>query len=133
MIKKVLIFIIMTALLMGCGKKTDSPEHIAGRTYILDEDVSVNEEDFEISVILNFEKGNLNGRFLNSYNSAYKIEGDSIKVSPMATTLMGGPIELMKKESEYFKDLTSAHRISLDGKTLTITTVTGKDLVFKEI
>ena len=132
MIKKVLIFIVMASMFMGCRSALDPKKDVVGKTYILEEKITLGEEDNEIIVSLNFEQDRLNGRFLNNYNSSYKIEGNIITISPMATTLMAGPEDLMKKETQYFADLTSANKISVDGDILTITTTQGKELVFKK-
>lgn len=131
MIKKILIFIVMASMLMGCRSALDPKKEIVGKTYILEEKIVVGDEGHEILVTLNFEHDRLNGKFLNNYNSSYKVEGDIITISPMATTLMAGPEELMKKETQYFSDLTSANKISIDEDILTITTVQGKELVFR--
>lgn len=132
MIKKILIFIVMASIFMGCRSALDPKMDVIGKAYILEEKIMLGEEDHEVIVTLNFEQDRLNGRFLNNYNSSYKIEGDIITISPMATTLMAGPEELMKKETQYFTDLTSANKISIDGDILTITTTQGKELIFKK-
>jgi len=123
----------MVMTLMACGSKPDIGETLVGRTYTLDESVILEDEGYEVSFTITFDENNLSGRAHNNYNANYEIEGNNIKISPVATTLMAGPEELMKRENLYLKDLTGAKTISLDENKLTITTEEDKQLTFTEV
>jgi len=133
MMKKIFMFVVMVMTLMACGSKPDIGETLVGRTYTLDESVILEDEGYEVSFTITFDENNLSGRAHNNYNANYEIEGNNIKISPVATTLMAGPEELMKRENLYLKDLTGAKTISLDENKLTITTEEDKQLTFTEV
>lgn len=132
MIRKIIMFVILTTLLMACGGRPDVKKEITGREFSLRDTVTV-DEDHVVAFTIRFEGDRLGGRALNNYNSSYTIEGDSIEIKPMATTLMAGPEVLMERETQYFKDLTDAVKINLEKGVLTLTTEGGKQLVFDEI
>lgn len=67
---------------------------------------------------------------INNYFGGFTLEGDKIKLSPMASTKMAGPEEDMNAEMEYLQILNGADTIALDGDVLTITTTSGTNLIY---
>ena len=56
---------------------------------------------------------------VNTYSGAYKAEGDTISIGPLATTLMAsGDPALMEQETAYLAALQSASRFSIKGDKL---------------
>ena len=58
------------------------------------------------------------GKALNNYFGTYKAEKDNIKFGPVASTMMAGPGDEMKKEHAYFQNLDKVRTYSLKGKEL---------------
>ena len=133
MIKKILMVMVMSVLLVACGNRPNIREEINGKTYVFREKVILEEGKQEIAFTLGFEDGKIRGRALNNFISTYEIDGNNINILPMATTLMAGPEELMKGEAEYLEDLKNAFSICIAGDTLVIITHDGKKLNFDEI
>jgi heat shock protein HslJ len=66
----------------------------------------------------------------NSFGGEYKVEGDKITFSGLASTLMACEEPLMTQEGNVFKVLDGTAAYKIDGDTLTITK-DGMALVFK--
>ncbi len=130
--KKIIMFVIITTLLMACGSRPDIKKEISGKEFALRDTVIVN-EDHEIAFTIKFEGDKLGGKALNTYRSSYEIDGDSIRIYPVATTLMAGPEILMTREAEYLEDLSKAKGITFEDDVLTITTTDGSELIFDQI
>ena len=56
----------------------------------------------------------------NSANGSYTTSGDSIEISPMASTLIACEDPIMTMESAFLARLQAAETYSIDGQTLTI-------------
>jgi len=69
---------------------------------------------------------------INRYFGSYSVEGEVISFGPAGSTMMAGPEELMKAEQEYLRFLPTVSRYKLNGKTLSLFSRDGKELVFEE-
>lgn len=127
--KKYLIILLgMLFLFVGCsGSKSESYE-IAGKEFQL---IDSAKED---PITLGFDKEKYFGfSGVNRYFGTYTQEKSKLKLSPAASTLMAGPQELMEKESDYLKTLSTVDEFKLVDKDLTLMSQ-GKDILkFKQI
>lgn len=68
---------------------------------------------------------------VNRYFGQIKVDGKSISIGPVGSTMMAGPPELMDAERDFFKVLNDVKSIGVDGGKLTIKGPDGKQLVFE--
>ena len=89
----------------------------------------------ENNITLSFNENGINGNSgINNYFGKYEIVNNNIKVSPLGSTEMAGPENLMKIEREFLKLLENSKKIKLSNrKTLVLTTDKGKTLIFEKI
>jgi len=87
------------------------------------------------NITLSFNENGINGNSgINNYFGKYEIVNNNIKVSPLGSTEMAGPENLMKIEREFLKLLENSKKIKLSNqKTLVLTTDKGKTLIFEKI
>lgn len=58
---------------------------------------------------------------VNTYNTGYKTEGESIEIDEqIATTMMAGPDDAMRQETDYLTTLPTAATFSLKGDELVL-------------
>lgn len=111
--KKFIIGTLLLGALVGCGKKAEIEY---GKEYKL--------KDNSQTVI--FEKGDIYGfAGVNNYFGKCEIKGTTIKVKNLGSTMMAGPEDDMKKETNFIDDLAGATRIYTENNKLFIT---GKDI-----
>ena len=80
-----------------------------------------------------FTKDNMAGfAGVNRYFAGYKVEGDNIEFSPIANTLMSGPIEYMEKEAKYLETLATVNKVKVYKDKLVLITNNNKELVYVE-
>lgn len=66
-----------------------------------------------------FEEGLVSGSSgVNTFRGGYAVDGNSISIDPLATTLMAGDPELMDQEAAYVAALQSASSFSINGNRL---------------
>jgi heat shock protein HslJ len=70
-------------------------------------------------ITLSFEKGAVSGDAgCNTFRGTYAVDGQSVKIGPLATTRKACAEELMKQEREFLAALASAATWSIEGGTL---------------
>ncbi len=87
----------------------------------------------EITLGFDEAENNYHGQIVNNYFGQYEVDGNNIKFGPAGATMMAGPENLMKAESQYLLTLPTITSFTLDGKKLTFKTAEGKELVFEEV
>lgn len=103
-------------------------DSLYGKTYVLS---NMFKKDI---VTIIFEKDNFSGKGpVNGYFGGYKINGDSIKVNPVASTRMGGTPQAMKNEDLYFNMLGRVEKISIEKSgNIVLTTSDNEKLIYAE-
>lgn len=138
--KKILLVmcILSSLLIFSCATTEKSSSGVSDSAKLTEKDLSGKEftldnmyKKFKINI--GFENDEVYGfSGVNKYVSRYKLNGNKIEISAAASTLMAGPEENMNAENEYLRLLGSADTIMLDGKTLTIKTKSGAELIYKQ-
>lgn len=123
--------IVLTVGLLGlcaCEKVQPNPEMLKGANF-----VATAEADTQITLSFAKDEMRVNGQIVNLYNGSYEVEGDKIKFSPFASTMMMGPQEAMAVEQEYFQFMPTVESYSLKDGVLTLKNAEGKELVFEQV
>ena len=107
--KKLLLALIAAIMLNACSK-FDSVS-LKGKNFTL-----VTDKDITLS--FDADENRFYGKALNNYFGTYEAEKDNIKFGPVASTMMAGPEDEMKKEHVYFQNLDKVRTYSLKGKEL---------------
>ncbi|MDR0726843.1 MAG: META domain-containing protein, partial [Rickettsiales bacterium] len=105
-----------------------NPELLKGQNFI----TTINGVD----VTLSFDANDMRsyGKVVNRYNASYAADtSGKIGFGPIASTMMMGPEGAMQAESEYHKFLETAQLYKLDGSTLKIKNIEGKQIEFKSL
>lgn len=77
-----------------------------------------------------FENGELSGTSgCNRFFGPYKVDGNSISIGPLGTTLMACPEPLMEQEFGFTSSLQSAATYEISGDTLTLSDAAGEVVV----
>ena len=85
------------------------------------------------SVTINFSKNKINGfGGINEYSGNYKINRNSTLSATVTSTLMGGSLDLMNLEQDFFDILQSNPVIKYNKDTLTLTNKAGDIWTFKK-
>jgi heat shock protein HslJ len=70
-------------------------------------------------ITLSFEKGGVSGNGgCNTFRGGYTVDGQSVKIGPLASTRMACPDPAMRQEREFLAALESAVKWSVEGDTL---------------
>lgn len=69
----------------------------------------------------------------NRLRGSYAIEGDQLRLGPVAGTMMACPEPAMTVENAVKAALTGTPRFAVDGDRLTLTATSGADLVFERV
>lgn len=127
--KKILLGLLMVFALVGCsGISSKTTQSIVGKEYVLTTSTK------EVKITINFAEENFFGfSGVNNYFGKYTISGDNMKLSHVGSTLMAGPREAMEKEFEYISSLDKVEKYQVEKDTLTLTTSSGQQLIFKEV
>lgn len=134
------IFLLFTVsfLLSACAAKkptikieessSSTIDGLYGKTYALS---NMFQKD---RVTITFEKDKFFGKGpVNGYFGSYKINGDSIKAKPIASTKMGGSPQAMKNEDLYFSMLGKVEKISIEKSGNFVLTTSGNEkLIYTE-
>lgn len=126
---KKLLSCLMVVLALGACNKSEDSKTFEGNEYKLENAMN----DANITIGFDGKEKRFYGKVVNRYFGTYTLEGDNFSLSRVGSTMMMGPEELMKAEFEYIQDLGKVNGYKVDGKTLTLTTTDGKNLVFKKI
>jgi len=77
--------------------------------------------------------GKLNGNVgCNSFNGDYKVNGNTVTFSPIASTMMACADPMMQQEGTVFLVFTKTATFKVEGTTLTITSADGASVVVLE-
>lgn len=127
--KKILLGLLMVFVLVGCsGISSKTTQSIVGKEYVLTTSTK------DVKITINFAEENFFGfSGVNNYFGKYTISGDNMKLSHVGSTLMAGPREAMEKEFEYISSLDKVEKYQVEKDTLTLTTSSGQQLIFKEV
>ncbi len=126
--KKFLIFFTMMIFFVtGCSslgiKEKDS---VVGNTYTL---VS---PYMDSQIHISFEKDRVFGfSGVNNFFGNYSLKKDVIKLGPLGSTLMAGPMDQMEKETYILSVLNNAKKIIFEKNNIIITSEDNKTLTFK--
>jgi len=83
-------------------------------------------------VTVRFESGRLSGfAGCNNFSGSYTLEGDQLKIGPVASTQMACPEPGSSVETAFHKALSGTLRYSVDGDALQATTAAGDTLRFQ--
>ena len=113
--------------LAACGDNTPNPELLKGANFIAagtGADITLSFDPTEMRV---------NGQVVNLYNGSYEVNGDQIKFSPFASTMMMGPMDAMQTEQDYFQFMTTVETYDLTDGRLTLKNADGKEIVFQQV
>ncbi len=107
--KKVWMMLVAATILSGCAEKAETS--LQGRKFVL-------ESDKNITLSFDTNENRFAGKVVNNYFGSYTLENDNIKFGLIASTMMTGPENEMKKEQAYFQNLGKVKTYSLKNKTL---------------
>lgn len=113
--------------LTACGDNTPNPEMLKGANFI----AAGNGTDITLSFDANEMR--VNGQVVNLYNGSYEVNGDQIKFSPFASTMMMGPMDAMQTEQDYFQFMATVESYDLTDGRLTLKNADGKEIVFQQV
>lgn len=124
--KKLLSCIFALILTAACSAQENS---FKGKEY------KMNDAANNAEITLGFDKteNRFFGKVVNNYFGQYEIDGNTIKFGPAGATMMAGPENLMKAESQYLMTLPNVNAFVLEGQKLTLKTSDGKELIFEEV
>lgn len=113
--------------LVACGKTEQNPELLKGANFV--------SEATGTNITLSFapDENRVHGQVVNVYNGSYQAEGDKIKFTPFASTMMMGPADAMQTEQDYFQFMATVETYELDNGRLTLKNADGKEIVFQEV
>ena len=113
--------------LAACGDNTPNPEMLKGMNFI--------SAGAGADITLSFDANEMrvNGQVVNLYNGSYEANGNQIKFSPFASTMMMGPMDAMQTEQDYFQFMTTVETYELADGRLTLKNADGKEIVFQQI
>ncbi len=124
--KNFLFIITVLVGLVGCQKPQES---IQGYEYKL----TGTPQDVEITIAFSKTDNRFFGRALNRYFGTYQIKDHYMTLGPVGSTMMAGPQEIMKAESDYFKDLAEVQSYKATQGQLILVLKNKKELVFNKI
>lgn len=119
--KKTAMFSALTVLVLvlsGCvGKQSISLER-TGWTLVAWSISSMKADAFEITA--NFDDKTMSGKSaVNSYSGTYSIDGYDITFGQFTTTLMAGPEDAMRAESNFFELIKQVKTLKVEGIRMT--------------
>lgn len=121
------ILSVMAALLItACAAKENS---FKGKEYKMNDAAN----KAEITLAFDAKENRFFGKVINNYFGKYELDGNNIKFGPAGATMMAGPENLMKAESQYLMTLPKVNSFVLEDKSLTLKTTDGQSLVFEEV
>ena len=113
--------------LAACGDNTPNPELLKGANFI------ASGAGTDITLSFDANEMRVNGQVVNLYNGSYEVNGNQIKFSPFASTMMMGPMDAMQTEQDYFQFMTTVETYDLDDGRLTLKNADGKEIVFQQV
>ena len=113
--------------LAACGDNTPNPEMLKGANFI------AAGAGADITLSFDANEMRVNGQVVNLYNGTYEANGNQIKFSPFASTMMMGPMDAMQTEQDYFQFMTTVETYDLTDGRLTLKNAEGKEIVFQQV
>lgn len=113
--------------LAACGDNTPNPDMLKGANFV------AAGEGADITLSFDANEMRVNGQVVNLYNGSYEADGDNIKFSPFASTMMMGPMDAMQTEQDYFQFMTTVETYDLSDGRLTLRNADGKEIVFQQV
>ncbi|MDR1026351.1 MAG: META domain-containing protein [Lactobacillus sp.] len=123
--KKFLSLAVMIFFIAACNKTTD--ESFVGNKY-----VATSSNGTEITLAFDAEQPRAFGKVVNNYNMPYTLEGDSLKFGLSMSTMMMGPENAMKAETEYHRFMAMVTSFRLADNTLILISSDGREMVFEK-
>lgn len=129
--KKTLFILAVSSLLMvGCtalDKTNEVAEKVSTTTKTAQAYLDINSikgKEFTLEnsdITITFDTGKVYGfSGVNRYFGGVEIQGDKVTFTNLASTMMAGPEDKMKAESEYLKALNEMNTMSIQGNTVTL-------------
>ena len=113
--------------LAACGDNTPNPELLKGANFI------ASGAGTDITLSFDANEMRVNGQVVNLYNGSYEVNGNQIKFSPFASTMMMGPMDAMQTEQDYFQFMTTVETYDLNNGRLVLKNADGKEIVFQQV
>ena len=113
--------------LAACGDDTPNPELLKGANFI------ASGAGTDITLSFDANEMRVNGQVVNLYNGSYEVNGNQIKFSPFASTMMMGPMDAMQTEQDYFQFMTTVETYDLNDGRLVLKNADGKEIVFQQV
>ena len=124
------ILVAYALVFSGCGTPGGTGGRLEGVRWVLGSYVSegvARSAPRDISIDALFDHGKVGGfSGVNTYQGSYKLSGDSLSVSKLASTLMAGPQELMDAEHAYLAALRDTRSFTATEGSLTLFDKDGK-------
>ncbi len=123
--KSLIILTLAGALLGGCTalEKTSNTEKVDTLKVekVIDmkaiEGVEYTLENSDVTIV--FDNNKVYGfSGVNRYFGMAQVEGDNLKITNVASTMMAGPQSKMEAETEYLKTLSGVEKISVEKNTI---------------
>lgn len=106
--KKLLSALIAALALTACN---ETEETIVGKTYTLLPEKA-------ITITFDAKENRFYGKAVNNYFGEYKLDKNNITLMLQGSTMMAAPEEEMKKEMDYFQNMSKIKTYTLSGKAL---------------
>ena len=113
--------------LAACGDNTPNPELLKGANFI------ASGAGTDITLSFDANEMRVNGQVVNLYNGSYEVNGNQIKFSPFASTMMMGPMDAMQTEQDYFQFMTTVETYDWNDGRLVLKNADGKEIVFQQV
>ena len=124
--KKLLNLFCAVVMLAACSSQDAS---FKGKEYKL----TNAPENAEITLGFDKTENRFFGHVVNNYFGTYEVKGTALKFGPAGVTMMAGPENLMKAESQYLMMLPKVNAFVLEENKLTLKTTDGQELVYEEM
>ncbi len=123
---KKIVSVMFALLITACSSSESS---FKGKEYKMNDATN----NAEITLAFDAKENRFFGKVINNYFGRYELDGNNIKFGPAGATMMAGPENLMKVESQYLMTLPKVNAFVLEDKSLTLKTTDGQSLVFEEV
>ncbi len=111
-------FVVILVLMLNFGRGLEGPTWVVQEMSV---DGTMTAPISEAPPFAVFEDGAVAGSpGCNSYSGTYQIEGDSMTIGPLASTLMACTAELLGQETFYFELLAQTDSYEVSGDQLTL-------------
>ncbi len=127
--KKMIFALCAVLFAVGCNDSSDAKLSEGEYKYI-----SENDKSAEITIAFDTKEKRFYGMSgVNRYFGTYEQDGSKLTFSPIGSTMMAGPENLMKAERAYLNDLSEVSGFKIEGKELILKTKKDTRLIFKKV